>query len=113
MDPRYKLQWYVEKKWRNDWVNHCRRTVKEVWRSGYKLIEEVRANNGAPEEQQMSIFGDFFRSPQASARASDELSRYLAEPRVDPELLKKMGGMEGALGWWKACGTIQMYCINK
>jgi len=100
LDPRYKIKWYVDKKWRNEWVSHCRKTIKEEFK-GYRSEsnEFSEPDNSQEQEQEVSIF-DLVDFPINPPVAEDELKKYLSQPRVDPRVLSDRD-VKGALGWWK------------
>jgi len=95
------MQWYIEKRWPSEWIKNCKAAYNRVWKTykpanGNELVPELHhPSTGLFDTQKL------FGSLAEPTRRKDELQRYLAEPRVNPELIEQDSSGNGILNWWK------------
>lgn len=108
LDPRCKLLWYKATGWPKDWIEYCRKSVTELYKSQYKSkssndVEPMDLQNGKEKHLFKDVFNQQMKKFQKTS-ADDELKAYLTDNVIDPDLLiKEKTGIDGALGWWKVC----------
>lgn len=111
LDPRCKLVWYKATGWPKEWIDFCRKSVTDLYKSQYKqkspqddAVEPTESQN---DHRDKHSFKDLFHKQMKQFQKTstdDELKAYLADNVVDPDLLvKEKTGINGVLGWWKVC----------
>ncbi|KAJ6634728.1 putative AC transposase [Pseudolycoriella hygida] len=103
-DPRYKLTWYKATGWPKEWIDFCRKSVTDLYKSQYKPQTQEKTTQPITTTNPRQTFDDIFSTQMKNhvkSSTDDELKKYLNDGVVDPDLLRKeKTGIDGALGWW-------------
>lgn len=92
MDPRLKLQYYKENKWKNTFISQVKAEVTEIWNSTYKNDNLDIESSDNPDDDLLSYV---FKKRRAE---NDELTLYLKEPVISQKT--------DILLWWKVNITL-------
>lgn len=92
MDPRLKLQYYKENKWKNTFISQVKAEVTEIWNSTYKNHNLDIESSDNPDDDLLSYV---FKKRRAE---NDELTLYLKEPVISNKT--------DILVWWKVNITL-------
>jgi hypothetical protein len=89
MDPRLKLQYYIDNQWEEPFIQDARSLVTNLWETTYKVNNTEVEESSADDSD--DIFGRIFKKQKIDDR--DELKLYLNE--------KIASGKTDVLLWWK------------
>jgi hypothetical protein len=92
MDPRLKLQYYKENKWKNTFISQVKAEVTEIWNSTYK---NHNLDIESSDNQDDDLLSYVFKKRRAE---NDELTLYLKEPVISNKT--------DILVWWKVNITL-------
>ena len=90
MDPRLKMQYYEDKKWKHVYITAAKRAVTQLWESTYK---DTSSNIQASENEDDDLLAHVFKRRRSERK--DELTTYLKEQIVPSKT--------DILLWWKVC----------
>jgi hypothetical protein len=87
MDPRLKLQYFKENKWKNSFISQVKAEVTEIWNSTYKNNNlDIESSDNAEDD----LLSYVFKKRQTD---NDELVSYLKDPVISNKT--------DVLLWWK------------
>jgi hypothetical protein len=91
MDPRLKLQYFKENKWKNSFISQVKAEVTEIWNSTYKNNNlDIESSDNAEDD----LLSYVFKKRQTD---NDELVSYLKDPVISNKT--------DVLLWWKVNKT--------
>lgn len=87
MDPRLKLQYYKENKWKPAYISQVKANVTEIWDNTYKNNNlDIESSDNADDDILSYVF-------KKQKTGNDELATYLKEPVASNKT--------DVLLWWK------------
>ncbi|CAG7722730.1 unnamed protein product, partial [Allacma fusca] len=98
MDTRCKFELFKNANWKKEWIDASKNVVTNVWKKKYKWSVAESPTKPTNSEASNSFFKNLFAN---TAKKSDdgELSRYLSQKAVNPDLLDaEITGVDGTLG---------------
>jgi hypothetical protein len=91
MDPRLKLQYFKENKWKNSFISQVKAEVTEIWNSTYKNNNlDIESSDNAEDDLLLYVF-------KKRQTDNDELVSYLKDPVISNKT--------DVLLWWKVNKT--------
>jgi hypothetical protein len=88
MDPRLKLQYFKDNKWKSSFISQVKADVTDIWDTYYKNNNlDIESSDNADDD----LFSYVFSKKQKAG--NDELASYLKEPVISNKT--------DILLWWK------------
>ena len=89
LDPRLKLQYYIDTEWEQHYIDAAKRTITNKWTNYYKNKDPVVEESDESDELLDHVF------KKQKIESNDELKIYLGE-----EVASRKTDI---LLWWKVC----------